>query len=204
VQNFPSKRKPARGLAATKSKTKKQQLQTATSSKQNTHTHILSSSVFCSLPSNSNYKMSRGEEDNNDEYIWRRSPFPNPPPPGSMHHHLEQYELSSLQCPCCHFLYDNAVSLRPCHHSFCNKCIRDNLSTRNGVKDKRECPVCKCKIELKKGNGATVKDLNDEEAIIPNYGLQVRNIFDYWLVIAELHCNWDVILIFTPPKESCR
>jgi len=127
--------------------------------------------------------MSRAEEDENNEYTWRRSPFPNPSEPGSIHHHLEQYELSSLQCPCCHFLYDNAVSLRPCHHSFCNQCIRGNLATRNGVKVKRECPVCKCKIEMKKGNGATVKELNDEEAIIPNYGLQVSNIFDHSALI---------------------
>ena len=125
--------------------------------------------------------MSLTKEDENSEYIWRTSPFPDPSETGSLHHSLEQYELSSLQCPCCHFLYDNAVSLRPCHHSFCNQCIRRHLGTRNGAKNKRDCPVCHGKIEIKKSNGAIVKKLDDEDAIIPNYGLQVSHYLDFHL-----------------------
>jgi hypothetical protein len=45
---------------------------------------------------------------------------------------------------------------------------------RNGVKKKRDCPVCHAKIEMQK-SGGVVKALDDEEAIVPNYGLQVRN-----------------------------
>lgn len=73
-------------------------------------------------------------------------------------------------------MYDNAVTLRPCHHSFCNQCIRRHLNNamRNGVKKKRDCPVCHAKIEMQK-SGGVVKALDDEEAIVPNYGLQVRS-----------------------------
>jgi hypothetical protein len=117
--------------------------------------------------------MPLSKEDENSENIWRTSPFPNPSETGSLHCSLEQYELSSLQCPCCHFFYDNPVTLRPCHHSFCNQCIRRHLGTRNGAKNKRDCPLCHGKIEIKRSNGAITKKLDDDEAIIPNYGLQV-------------------------------
>lgn len=65
------------------------------------------------------------------------------------------------------------MTLRPCHHSFCNQCIRRHLNNtiRNGVKKKRDCPVCHAKIEIQK-SGGVMKALDDEEAIVPNYGLQ--------------------------------
>lgn len=119
--------------------------------------------------------ISNSIHNESNEYIWCEPPFPSPCPPSSLHHSLQQYEVSSLHCPSCHCLYDNAVTLRPCHHSFCNQCIRRHLNNtiRNGVKKKRDCPVCHAKIEIQK-SGGVMKALDDEEAIVPNYGLQVR------------------------------
>lgn len=48
------------------------------------------------------------------------------------------------------------------------------------MKNQRFCPVCNSKIEIKKVNGMC-KKLDDEDAIIPNHGLQVSEpdyIFD--------------------------
>jgi len=40
------------------------------------------------------------------------------------------------------------------------------------VKKKRDCPVCHAKIEMQKSTSGVIKALDDEEAIVPNYGLQ--------------------------------
>lgn len=113
-------------------------------------------------------------EEKGDEYIWVEDPFAGKETRPLLNQMLKSLEVSSMFCPSCHDFYDNAVTLRPCHHSFCSKCIRRHLcaNVRNGVKHQRFCPLCNTKIEIKKMNGIT-KKLDDDEAIIPNHGLQV-------------------------------
>ncbi len=115
--------------------------------------------------------------DDEDEGVWVEGSFKTNPP--TLNHKLKNFELDALRCPCCGDFYNIAVTLRPCHHSFCSHCIRNSLSTRNGVKDKQECPVCRGKLEITKemnGKVIVVKKLSVDEAIIPNHGLQVSHI----------------------------
>ena len=112
------------------------------------------------------------KDDLDNAFIWKTAPFPTTPTSDSINASLLQYELSSLQCYCCRSLYDNPVTLRPCHHTFCSQCIRGHFSTRNGVKSKRDCPICHSKIEMQKNNSGYAKPLDDEDAIIPNHGLR--------------------------------
>lgn len=112
------------------------------------------------------------KDDLDNAFIWKTAPFPTTPTSDSINASILQYELSSLQCYCCRSLYDNPVTLRPCHHTFCSQCIRGHFSTRNGVKSKRDCPICHSKIEMQKNNSGYAKPLDDEDAIIPNHGLR--------------------------------
>ena len=126
------------------------------------------------------------KEETMDEFMWMESPFPSTKKDSPRVNQLMMsFEVSSLQCPSCHEFFENAVILRPCHHSFCSKCIRRHLcaNVRNGVKHQRACPVCNSKIEIKK-NGLT-KKLSDDEAILPNYSLQVSLIWSSQEVISN-------------------
>jgi len=129
------------------------------------------------------------ENDNNDEFIWTDAPF-SKPPCSTLNTQLQQFEVTSLHCPCCRELYSNAVTLRPCHHSFCSKCIRRHLcaNVRNGVRHERVCPMCNVKIEIRKASGGLPKKLDDDDAIIPNYGLQVSSELR-WLFTTVSHSS---------------
>ena len=122
-------------------------------------------------------KLNAAMNENGDEFIWSEGPFSSTKHRPLLNNMLHKIETYSLLCPSCHEFYENAVTLRPCHHSFCSKCIRRHLCVRNGVKHQRCCPVCNSKIEIRKMNGQS-KKLDDDDAIIPNHGLQVRSAED--------------------------
>ena len=126
------------------------------------------------MPSRSKIQSLKDDNHNNDDDdIWIRPPFSNSPAnnpnnnnnpnPNALNLHLQAYEQSSLQCHICHSFYVNAVSLQPCHHSFCSECVRQALKmSRMNMKRTRSCPICRRPIKQE-----------DDKAIIPNWGLQV-------------------------------
>ena len=131
--------------------------------------------------------------ENGDEFIWSEGPFSSTKHRPLLNNMLHKIETYSLLCPSCHEFYENAVTLRPCHHSFCSKCIRRHLCVRNGVKHQRCCPVCNSKIEIRKMNGQS-KKLDDDDAIIPNHGLQVRSAEDWYQWSTLILSDWHFII----------
>lgn len=50
----------------------------------------------------------------------------------------------ALRCPICGELYNTALTIKKCGHSFCSKCARDAMSTQS--LDDRYCPACRTKL----------------------------------------------------------
>ncbi len=138
-----------------------------------------------------------------DEYVWVEGPFKNNPP--ALNHKLKSFEEDALRCPSCREFYTNAVTLRPCHHTFCSQCIRRSLATRNGVKDKQCCPICRTNLEIITPSGIK-KQLKEEDAIIPNYGLQVSRIVaegsDQNIVVACERRDAERLIAFTRGNDT--
>ena len=53
---------------------------------------------------------------------------------------------TELECKICYDLMDEATSISPCFHTYCEKCI-----TRHQTMDSR-CPLCREDIEFTKKN----------------------------------------------------
>lgn len=95
-----------------------------------------------------------------DHFMWSEEPFTAPIP--TINTLLQNFEKNDLICAICSDFFDNPITLIPCHHSFCNRCIRDYcIAPACGAQRKcNKCPTCSTEIK---------KDLN--KILVTNAGL---------------------------------
>jgi hypothetical protein len=84
--------------------------------------------------------------------------------------HLDQ----SLRCEICSEFFKLPVSLLPCHHTFCNCCIRESFKTvmkgATGLKKTATCPKCGVAVDT---SGADF-----QKCFVPNHALE--RVVDYF------------------------
>eukprot|EP00535_Pseudo-nitzschia_heimii_P007066 CAMPEP_0197190686 /NCGR_PEP_ID=MMETSP1423-20130617/22150_1 /TAXON_ID=476441 /ORGANISM="Pseudo-nitzschia heimii, Strain UNC1101" /LENGTH=414 /DNA_ID=CAMNT_0042643133 /DNA_START=268 /DNA_END=1509 /DNA_ORIENTATION=+ len=70
----------------------------------------------------------------------------------------------TFRCSICASLFDKAVTIKECGHTFCSVCIRNYwVAIRNGVhRQEKSCPICR----------TTVKVMDVEKALVMNRSIQ--------------------------------
>lgn len=116
--------------------------------------NIQRESLFNSVTQVMSFKLPK------DHFIWSEEPFTAPIP--TINTLLQNFEKNDLICVICSDFFDNPITLIPCHHSFCNRCIRDYcIAPACGAQRKcNKCPTCSTEIK---------KDLN--KILVTNAGL---------------------------------
>ena len=71
-----------------------------------------------------------------------QSPLASPRGVTNSHHTMTEEELSEsliyLTCPICECVFSEEPVFAPCHHTFCNKCIRERINSGDN-----SCPECR-------------------------------------------------------------
>ena len=70
----------------------------------------------------------------------------------------------TFRCPICANLFDKAVTIKECGHTYCSVCIQNYwVATRNGVhRQEKSCPICR----------TTVNVMNVQKALVMNRSIQ--------------------------------
>jgi hypothetical protein len=130
-----------------------------------------------------------------DHFIWSEEPFTAPIP--TINVLLQNFEKNDLTCTICSDFFDNPITLLPCHHSFCNRCIRDYcIAPACGAQRKcNKCPTCSTEIK---------KDLN--KILVTNAGLnkvvQSYKILRKQLYDSMVELNAATETLASPIKSS--
>lgn len=73
----------------------------------------------------------------------------------------------TFRCPICASLFDKAVMIKECGHSFCSVCIRNYwVATRSGIhRQEKACPICRTAINVMDVEKALVMNRSIQEGV---------------------------------------
>jgi ribosomal protein S27AE len=101
----------------------------------------------------------------------------------------------TFRCPICASLFDKAVTIKECGHTYCSVCIRNYwVAIRNGVhRQEKACPICR----------KTVNVMDVEKALVMNRSIQ-EGVKAFKQMLLSHYRTSKRLLEDSPPPRSPR
>ncbi len=101
----------------------------------------------------------------------------------------------TFRCQICASLFDKAVAIKDCGHTFCSVCIRNYwVAVRTGIhRQKKSCPICRTPVD----------SMDIEKALVMNRSIQ-EGVKAYKQILLKHHLSSSCQNEYSPSNRSQR